>query len=47
MTIRELLNWLDGQGLIITDEELLEDTLKDAGHWLDESMLFVEKYQEN
>jgi hypothetical protein len=32
MTIRELLDWLDGQGLIVTDEELLDETLRE-GDW--------------
>jgi hypothetical protein len=41
MTIRELLQYLDGAGLIITDEDLLEEELQ-ASNFLDGSGLSLD-----
>jgi hypothetical protein len=35
MTIRELLELLDGCGLVVTDDELIADALAEAGLTLD------------
>ena len=31
MTIQEFLEWLDGNGLVIVDNELLQETLSHSG----------------
>jgi hypothetical protein len=38
MSLKEMLEWLDGQGLVITDMELIKKTLSDSGIDLDKKM---------
>lgn len=45
MTIQEFLDWLDGNGLVITDEELLQETLSHSGI-APFDKLFVEVHKE-
>ena len=33
MTLAELLNYLDGNGLIVTDAELIQESLKGLDAW--------------
>jgi hypothetical protein len=48
MTIQEFLEWMDGNGIIITNLDLVEEVLKDEGYFLDNTIsLDVEKYQED
>jgi hypothetical protein len=40
ITIRELLEFLDGAGLVITDDDLLQTELKNKGYNLDTKITF-------
>ncbi len=31
MTIRDLLEWLDGQGIVVTDDDLIDEALEACG----------------
>lgn len=47
MTIEEFLEWLDGNGLIITDWDLIVETLNKDGTDVSDMVRFIDKYGDN
>jgi len=47
MTVEEFLNWLDENGLIITDWDLIIEVLNKDGIAIFDKIQFVSKYGDN